>query len=60
VEQVADGTNVVKSNIDGVTVNIAKTDAAATDMLEAANGLNQQAGQLKGRISEFLDEMLRA
>jgi methyl-accepting chemotaxis protein len=54
VNQTAASTQDVTANIAGVSQAAKTTGAAAHQVLDAASGLSQQAGQLTGEVSRFV------
>ena len=57
VEQAASGTREVAVNIQGVTQAAGETGAAATQILTAAGGLEQESSILKTEVEKFLAEI---
>ncbi|MGE5503079.1 MAG: methyl-accepting chemotaxis protein [Actinomycetota bacterium] len=60
VQQAASGTQEVADNIGGVTVAAGNTGSAASEVLDAARALHQQADQLKSEVGLFLTQVRAA
>jgi methyl-accepting chemotaxis protein len=60
VQQAAQGTQEVSSNITGVTSAAGETGAAATQVLEAAQGLSERGEELQGEIEKFLQQITKS
>ena len=54
VQQAAAGTSQVAGNISDVSAGAAKTGAASTQVLSAAQSLADQSGRLKAEVDRFL------
>jgi methyl-accepting chemotaxis protein len=57
VQQAADGTKEVSENIHSVTRASDDAGGATTRLLDAANGLSSQSGQLKSEVDRFLGSL---
>jgi methyl-accepting chemotaxis protein len=55
--QAATGTNEVAHNITGVNDAAQHTGRAATEMVEAADSLNQQADRMRADVAEYLKKL---
>jgi methyl-accepting chemotaxis protein len=60
VQQAAQGTSEVNTNITGVTEAASQTGAAATQVLASSGELSRQAETLRGQVDEFLREVKSA
>ena len=60
VQQAADGTRDVSENITGVARASGEAGAAASKLLNAANGLSSQSEQLRGAVDSFLGSIRAA
>jgi methyl-accepting chemotaxis protein len=60
VQQAAQGTQEVSSNIAGVTSAAGETGAAATQVLEAAQGLSEKGEELRNEIEKFLQQITKS
>ncbi|MCH9019155.1 MAG: hypothetical protein IIA73_02140 [Proteobacteria bacterium] len=59
-QQAAQGTQEVSTNVAGLNQAASETGAAASQMLEAAGGLAQQAETLRTEVDKFLAEVRAA
>jgi len=57
VEQAANGTSEVNSNISGVTTAVGETGHAAGEILNASSELSQQSEVLKTEVDQFLAQV---
>jgi len=60
VQQASSGTNEVNNNIVGLTRTSSDAGVAASQLVEAANGLSSQAEQLKREVNGFLGSVRAA
>jgi methyl-accepting chemotaxis protein len=60
VQQAASGTNEVNNNIVAVAQTSSEAGAAASKLLDAANGLSSQSDQLKREVASFLGSVRAA
>jgi methyl-accepting chemotaxis protein len=60
VQQAASGTNEVNNNIVAVARTSSEAGAAASKLLQAANGLSSQSEQLKREVASFLSSVRAA
>jgi methyl-accepting chemotaxis protein len=60
VQQAANGTSMVNDNIVAVARTSSQAGAAASKLLEAANGLSKQSEQLKLEVGSFLSSVRAA
>ena len=60
VQQAANGTRDVSDNITGVARASGEAGAAASKLLNAANGLSSQSEQLRGAVDSFLGSIRAA
>jgi methyl-accepting chemotaxis protein len=60
VQQAADGTREVSHNIDSVSQASSEAGVATTRLLDAANSLSSQSGQLKSEVDRFLGSLKAA
>jgi len=57
IEQAAVGTQEVNSNIGGVNTAAAETGQAATGVLNAADSLSEQSGELRSLVQDYLEDV---
>ncbi len=60
MQQAANGTREVSENITGVARASGEAGAAASKLLNAANGLSSQSEQLRGAVDSFLGSIRAA
>ena len=60
VQQAANGTSIVNDNIVAVARTSSEAGAAASKLLQAANGLSKQSEQLKLEVGSFLNSVRAA
>jgi methyl-accepting chemotaxis protein len=60
VQQAANGTSIVNDNIVAVARTSSEAGAAASKLLQAANGLSKQSEQLKLEVGSFLSSVRAA
>ena len=57
VQEAANGTQEVTGNITKVSTNASESGSSATQVLEAADGLSEEAEKMRTQIGDFIDSL---
>jgi len=60
VQEAAQGTQAVASNIDGISQSVAQTNGVAEEVLGAATGLTDQSNLLNAEVRRFVSDLKAA